>query len=209
MKKKLKAACALFIAFTAFSVTFDGGATAKAGNMSVVIEDGSVYNGDELSGGDWLFTKNSGITLDNQNSAIRFDTGATGKLFTSYTSAVYSEEADDNLTAKFDISLDGVLNGGVFGFLFGSPKLKCKVEDGGTFLYFGKDEQGFFYGLDVYGGSAEKRSLMQKTRLEDNEASVSITVSGKKRISLTVNGAIVYESQKDGEVDPDGFVGFA
>lgn len=208
MRNKLKATCAVLAAVTTFSVAFAAnGTVVEAGNTGAVIESGSVLGGEELSGKDWLFTKNSGITLDKKNSAVRFETGSAGKLFTSYTPAVLGEEAENNLTASFCVTLEKVLKNGAFGFLFGSPKLKSAPENGGTFLYFGKDDNGFFYGLDTFG--AENRTLLPKTPLSGDKANVGIAVSGKMRITLTINGAVAYVSQTDGETNPAGFLGFA
>ena len=208
MKKSLKAICGIIVTVMTFAVCFTNPTVVDAGTVGAVIEDGSLYKDDELSSGDWLYTKNTGISLNKQKSSLRFDTIGVGKLFTAYTPAVSGEEFEDNLIVKFDIEITKILKDNEFGFLFGSPKLKSKISDGGYFLFFGQDNDGLFYGLKEYTASGEVVKL-PVTRLYGGKIKVDAVISGEKKLTLTINDEVAYKSENVGDVNPAGFLGFA
>lgn len=207
MKKRLKAISGIIVTVMTFALCFTNPTVVDAGTVGAVIEDGSLYDNDELYSGDWLYSKNSGISLNKQKSSLRFETGNVGKIFTSYTSVAHGEEFEENLVVGFTVEVTKIISGNEFGFIFGSPKLKCEISDGGTFLYFKQESDGIYYGVKQYDGGTESVKKAS-VKLNGTTASVKIVVSGKKRLALTINDSVVYESETDGDVNPEGFLGF-
>ena len=214
MKKSLKVV-GLALALTLLApFTF---IKASAGMSGELIEDGGVYEGEELSIVEWEFDKNAGISLDTTSAkpAIAFNTSKVGKVLTNYTSAIMSKEVEDGLFIDFSISFSHIVNGNKFGFVFGSPKLMTDgsdgiKEEGTSFLWFAQEGEGFVYGLTSYvNGEVELVEKNSLSMLDGGEATIKILVKSTGKIVLTMNGATVYESQMENEVNGNGFVGFA
>ena len=191
---------------------------ADAGMSGQQIEDGGIYEGEELSIVDWEFDKNGGVSLDKtgETPAVAFNVSKVGKVFTSYTPAIMSKEVEDGLFIEFGISFSNVINENKFGFVFGSPKLITSgsegiKEIGTTFLWFAQEGDGYVYGLTSYTEDGEK-VLVEETAisaLAQGEIAVKILVKSSGKIALTLDGVSVYESQTENEVNGNGFVGFA
>ena len=191
---------------------------ADAGMSGTQIEDGGVYEGEELSIVDWEFDKNAGISLDKsgETPALVFNVSKVGKVFTNYTSAIMSKEVENGLTIDFSIAFSDIVSGNKFGFVFGSPKLMTNGSDGikekgTTFLWFEKTDSGYVYGLNTYGENGEV-ALVEATpisALETGAVSVHMLVTASGKILVEFNNESVYQSQTEGEVNGNGFVGFA
>ena len=203
----------------AFVFTYFGGAPVlvNAGNSGVQVENGSIFEGEELSVSDWDFSKTAGIKLEKLNpsdekSAVAIKTQNIGKLLTSRTKILVTEGIDKALDISMDLSIVKLLDNNKFGFVFGTPKLRGEINaDGTTFLYFEKNGDDFNYGLKVYADGAEV-NLLPATLLLKNDAeniSVNVLVSSSGKITLAINGNSVYSSTKDGEVNASGYLGFA
>ena len=187
---------------------------ASAGTTGVQIENGAIYEGDELSNTDWYFVKNTGITLDNsgEEPAVSFNIAGVGKVLTAYTEAVLSEEVENGLMISFTLSLSDIVAGNKFGFVFGSPKLRSEIEAAGTtFLWFEKVDGAFVYGITAYG-ELENKELVGETTLSETQASalaIDMLVTASGKLSLSFNGATVYESTEGNEVNGNGYIAFA
>jgi hypothetical protein len=189
---------------------------ANAGTSGTHIENGKVYEGETLSIVEWEFDKNAGISLDSQaeEPALVFHTSKVGKVLTNYTSAVTSEEVEQALFIDFTISFSDIVSGNKFGFVFGSPKLMLNGSDGikekdTTFLWFEKKDEGFVYGFTTY--AEEEKALVAETAITgvENGVKVSMVVTHSGKVTLTLNDTIAYQSAETGEVNGNGFVGFA
>ena len=55
MKKRLKAICGIIVTVMTFALCFTNPTVVDAGTVGAVIEDGSLYDNDELYSGDWLY----------------------------------------------------------------------------------------------------------------------------------------------------------
>ncbi len=188
------------------------GLTALAGNSGAKIENGSIFEGDELSIAEWSYAKNSGIALEEYNGkkAIAFKTKNVGKIFTSYTAVKTSKDVEDALSIRIGFSVKKLLNDNAFGFVFGSPKLIEKVNaTGTTFFYLEKDGDGYKYGLKNYAESGERKYFESTlTSSQTENLSLKMDVSENGKITLTVNGNVVYHSSAENEVKAEGFLGF-
>ena len=191
---------------------------ADAGMSGTQIEDGSVYEGEELSIVEWEFDKNAGISLDKtgETPALAFNVSKVGKVFTNYTSVIMSKEVENGLTVDFSISFSDIVSGNKFGFVFGSPKLMTNGSDGikekgTTFLWFEKTESGYTYGLNTYGDNGEVvlKEATPISTLATGAVSVNMMVTASGKISVNFDNESVYQSQTEGEVNGNGFVGFA
>lgn len=191
---------------------------ADAGMSGTQIENGRVYEGEELSITEWEFDKNAGISLDKtgETPALAFNTSKVGKVFTSYTSAIMSKEVENGLNVDFSISFSDIVSGNKFGFVFGSPKLMTNGSDGikeagTTFLWFEKTDSGYAYGLNTYGEDGEV-ILVQATpisALETGAVRVTMTVTASGKVFVNFDNQSIYQSIAEGEVNGNGFVGFA
>ena len=207
----------IFLLVFAFTFTYFGGTPVlvDAGNSGVQVENGKIFEGEELSISEWDFSKTAGIALEKLNagdekSAVAIKTQNTGKLLTSRTKIVVTEGVDKALDISMVLSIKKLLDNNKFGFVFGSEKLRGNINvDGTSFLYFEKNGEDFNYGLTVYtdGGEVE---LLPATALPKDDAqniSINIVVSSSGRITLNVNNS-VYSSAKDNEVNATGYLGF-
>ena len=192
--------------------------SASAGMSGVQIENGNIYEGEELSIIEWEFNKNAGISLDKTGDepAVAFHTSTVGKVLTSYTSATMSKEVENGLSIDFKISFTNIVTNNKFGFVFGSPKLMTNGSDGikeagTTFLWFAKKEAGYVYGLTTYGEDGETELVPESaaTALDTGVLAVHMGVTASGKVALSLNGENVYESSKENEVTGNGFVGFA
>lgn len=188
------------------------GLIALAGNSGAKIENGAIFEGDELSISEWSFPRNSGIALEEYNgkNAVAIKTQNVGKILTSYTAVKTSKDVDDTLSIFFALSVKKLLSGNPFGFVFGSPKLRDNINAAGTtFFYINKEGTGYKYGLKNYAASGEKKLAEGSlTSSQADDLSVKMAVTGSGKIDLTVNGNVVYSSAAENEVKAEGFLGF-
>ena len=208
----------IFLLVFAFTFTYFGGAPVlvDAGNSGVQVENGNIFEGEELSISEWDFSITAGIALEKLNagdekSAVAIKTKNTGKLLTSRTKILVTEGIDKALDISMDLSIKKLLDNNKFGFIFGSPKLRGEINaDGTTFLWIEKNAENFNYGLKTYANGTEKE-LVQSNYLPASLASdmsVDIVVSSSGRITLKVNDGVLYQSLKDNEVNAMGYLGF-
>ncbi|MBQ9482308.1 MAG: hypothetical protein IJU84_09100 [Clostridia bacterium] len=187
---------------------------AEAGTSGVYVEDGSVFQGQELSISEWYFDKSAGVALEEVGGAstVALKTKDAGKIFTSRTAVTASEEIEECLYVTIGMSIKSLLEGRKFGFVFGSPALLGNIDAAGTtFLWFENSGNGFNYGLKRFGTGGESVLVSESYISSDtaSELAIEIAVSGGGRINFNLNGEPVYSSSKDGEVSAEGYLGFA
>lgn len=187
--------------------------SVDAGTSGVYVENGSVFDGEELSTSEWYFAKSSGVALEEKDDApvIAIKTKDVGKIFTSRTEITSSEEIEECLSVSINLSVIQMLDDKKFGFIFGSPTLLGDIDvSGTTFLWFEKSGSGFNYGLKRFGDGGE-RVLVSERSLSATAAAdmtIDINVSGSGKISFDLNGNSVYVSTEENEVSAKGFLGF-
>lgn len=207
----------LVLAF-AFAFTFFGSAPVlvNAGNSGVYVEDGKIFEGEELSVSEWYFSKSAGVGLEKlsgaENSVVAIKTKNVGKLLTSRTKILVTEGIEKALEIKMDLSVKKLLDDNKFGFVFGSPKLISDINtDGTTFVWLEKNGDNFNYGINTYVDGTEK-ALLNTSFLTASLAenlSLNIVVSSSGRISFKIGEEVFYASSVDNEVKAEGYLGFA
>lgn len=190
-----------------------GAVAVDAGTSGVYIEDGSVFEGDELSVSEWYFSKSAGIALEKQDGAsvIAVKTKDVGKLFTSRTKVIVSKEIENSLAISMRLSITKLLDEKKFGFAFGSPTLLGDINAAGTtFLWFENSGSDYKYGLIRFGDGTETTLAAERSLTAETAANlaIDINVSGSGKMTLELNGETIYSSVQENEVSAEGFISF-
>ncbi len=187
--------------------------TAYAGITGTEIEDGSVYEGNELSIADWKFTRNSGVELVSRGSkkAINFSKKSdVGAPLVSRTPAVLSEDVEEGLKAEFTFGLNDIAGNKKFGFSFGISRLDGDAgAKGSTYIWISKEDGNYVYGVTFYGDSEKQLTggtVPAGFDVKAIETKLVVTASGKLKLSF--DGVPVYESAEKNEVNGNGYMGF-
>lgn len=210
---KIKIIFSLILVFAFLVCSYSGIMSVEAGISGIYVEDGSVFDGEELSTSEWYFSKSSGITLEKQNdvSVIAIKTKDVGKLFASRTKIIVSEEIKNSLSISMKLSIVKLLENKKFGFVFGSPTLLADINKSGTtFLWFENSNNSFKYGLKRFDDVGEEAFVSEHSlsKAAAADLTVDIQVSGRGEMVFKLNNDTIYSSIQENEVYAEGFLGF-
>lgn len=210
---KIKNIFSLILVFAFLVCSYSGIMSVEAGISGIYVEDGSIFDGEELSTSEWYFSKSSGITLEKQNdvSVIAIKTKDVGKLFASRTKIIVSEEIKNSLSISMKLSIVKLLENKKFGFVFGSPTLLADINKSGTtFLWFENSNNSFKYGLKRFDDVGEEAFVSEHSlsKAAAADLTVDIQVSGRGEMVFNLNNDTIYSSIQENEVYAEGFLGF-
>ena len=181
---------------------------ASAGKAGGYVIDDSILSDENLSQAEWRFD-DSGVSL--KNGALVFDEFYDSENpVLSRTAAHSSEELEDALEIRYVLSVDEIKGNKQFGLGFGISRLNRDITDeGATFLYAQATEKGIGFGLSTIkdGEVVELKELTHYgSKVKDVPITVQITNKGAVTVLL---GNSFFYSGAEGEVTPDGYIGFS
>ncbi|MBR1968702.1 MAG: hypothetical protein IKA11_04840 [Clostridia bacterium] len=185
-----------------FSVT-----GVDAGRSGGNLIDDSMLTGKSF--GDWEFSK-TGITVSN--GSVHFDESySTGNPFLSLHKANSSAEIEVAIHAEFTAKITDMTDGQRFGFVYGIKGITGDVGDNGTtFIYLTPNGDGYAYGISTFKDGAEQVILSATpftAKTDGNKIGVKVYSDG--RISLALDGTIVYFLTEKDKTIAEGYVAFS
>lgn len=206
LSKKIKRTVTLCVALALVvcGVTVMPASAGKAGGY--VVND-SMLSGEELGLAEWKFDE-GGISL--KNGSLVFDEQYdTGNPVLSRTSVHSSEEIEEALEIRYNLTVDEIKGEKQFGLVFGISRLNRDVDDeGATFLYSQTTEKGIGFGLSTVkdGEVVQLKELTHYgTKVKNVPITVQVTNKGAVRVLI---GELFFYSGAENEVTPDGYLGF-
>lgn len=211
--KCIKRCIYLSVAILGFVLSFSGffsDKTVNAATSGGYLIESSMLDGSEESMRKWQMKYDTGVTMTS--GEIVFDAEYdTGNPVIAWEKAFASEEIQNSLEISFKISINTITDGKTFGFVYGLPSLMDDVgADGSTYIYFEKVNGGIGLGAKTYkAGNATEIYPLSELSCDKSNIAVKIIVESNGKIKLSVNNGVVYASEKQGETQPEGFVGFS
>lgn len=181
---------------------------ASAGKAGGYVVDADMLSTETLSQAEWRFD-DTGVTL--KNGALVFDEFYdVENPVLSRTAAYSSEEIEEALEIRFVLSVDEIKGDKQFGLGFGIPRLNRDItEEGAGFLYAQATEKGIGFGLSTVK-DGEVVQLKELTHYGSKAKDVIITVQVTNKGAVTILlGSSFFYAGAEGEVMPDGFLGFS
>ncbi len=181
---------------------------ASAGKAGGYVVDADMLSTETLSQAEWRFD-DTGVTL--KDGALVFDEFYDVENPVLSRTAVYSsEEIEEALEIRFVISVDEIKGDKQFGLGFGIPRLNRDItEEGAAFLYAQATEKGIGFGLSTVK-DGEVVDLKELTHYGSKAKDVAVTVQVTNKGAVTVLlGSSFFYAGEEGEVMPDGYVGFS
>lgn len=180
---------------------------ASAGKAGGYVVNDSMLSGEELGLAEWKFDE-GGISL--KNGSLVFDEQYdTGNPVLSRTSVHSSEEIEETLEIRYNLTVDEIKGEKQFGLVFGISRLNRDVDDeGATFLYSQTTEKGIGFGLSTVkdGEVVQLKELTHYgTKVKNVPITVQVTNKGAVRVLI---GELFFYSGAENEVTPDGYLGF-
>lgn len=202
----IKGVLSLILVFAILLPVFPAN-VVEAGRSGGNIIDASMLTGNSF--GDWEFNK-AGITVSN--GSVHFDKSySTGNPFLSLHKASSSLEIDIALYVEFTLKITDMTEGQRFGFVYGITDITGDVGDNGsTFIYFTPSAGGYAYGISTFKDGAEQEILSATdftTKTEGNKIGLKVYSDG--RMSLAIDGTIVYFLTEKDKTVAEGYVAFS
>ncbi len=194
--------------FLTVVATSTGVTPVLAGLSGGYVVDEGKLKGEELSIAEWMYDRN-GVGIEN--GTILFDENYDlENPVLARTEVRASEEVRIALDVSFKITIDDMAGDKRFGFGYGIERLNQDVtDDGATFFYFQKDEDGYSAGLETRFNGEEK-TLQEPKHIasEIDMVPVRIKVTWDGKVSILISGKSFYSSTA-AETSATGFLGFS
>lgn len=211
--KSIKVRKYLSVAILCVALSFGGFLSEKTVNAATsggFLIDSSMLDGSEESMRKWQIKYDTGVTMTS--GKIVFDADYdTGNPVIAWEKAFSSEEVRNALEISFKISINTITDGKTFGFVYGIPSLMDDVgADGSTYIYFATVNDGIGLGVKTYeSGRATDVYPLSELSCDKSNIAVKVIVESDGKLNLSVNNGVVYTSEKPGETQPEGYVGFS